>query len=596
MAEKIDIKCPLTKEVMRELSTEFLKRKDGKEKQEYRDSINYIKEDERYAIGGSDLDWIKNWNNLDCGKDKIINKILRQVPLPKEGRLISEFAIDIIKEIKDSNEIFFRKGSNEIVEINNIKEEDNSFTGFIAIKPNRFITLIEKYIEPGFWFLNSDKEWKFKKKSISGDLANTLLQSRILQDNIPKINRIFNFPIPIMYEGKLTFPCKGYDCRFSSYLDYNSPEINSDHITLEMAKEVIDTILKEFCFQDKQDYYNAISAMLTPFVRGLFSSFRVRIPLWVYIANRERAGKDYLADITGLIYEGYALEEPPICTGEKFGNNNDELKKKILSAMMSGRRRLHFANNKGFLDNSVLEAVTTTERYSDRVLGGNNILTMDNEMDYSLSGNIGIGFTPDIANRSKFIRLFLDIEDANSRTFENPNLHRWILSNRGLILSCFYRLVNNWIDKGSPKGKIPFASFYEWSEIIGGIMETAGYENPCNTDKETVMIGGDSETNDMKRLFEMCYEFFGEEYIDKNKIKNLVKGSDEELFSYINFDNKSEQTKFGLKISKFVGRVLSGIRMTIDNPNARPSRQKIKFIKENSSHNQLNNGNVGNIW
>jgi len=541
----------------------------------------------------------------------IIKPILKQIPLPKEGRLISEFANDLIKEIKDSNEIFFRKGCNEIVEINNIKEEDNSFTGFISIRPNRFITLVEKYIEPGFWFLTSDKEWKFRKKSISGDLANTLLQSRILQDNLPKINRIFNFPIPIMYEEKLTFPCKGYDSRFNSYLDYNSPEINADNITLEMAKEVIDTILKEFCFQDKQDYYNAISAMLTPFVRGLFSSFRVRIPLWVYIANRERAGKDYLADITGLIYEGYALEEPPICTGERNGNNNDELKKKILSAMISGRKRLHFANNKGFLDNSVLEAVTTTERYSDRVLGRNEILTMDNEMDYSLSGNIGIGFTPDIANRSKFIRLFLDIEDANSRTFENPNLHKWILENRGLILSCFYRLIINWIDKGSKKGNTPFASFYEWSEIIGGIMESAGYENPCNPDKETIMIGGDSETNDMKRLFEICYEFFGEEWIEKSRIKNLVKDNDEELFSYINFDNKSEQTKFGLKISKFIGRVLSGIRMTVDNPSARPSRQKIKFIKEIkditknpvsdtfdylNAKNSEKGGNVGNIW
>jgi len=584
----------MNKEIMRELSTEFLKRKDGKDKQEYRDSINFIKEDERFAINPVDKQWINNWKNLDCGKEISSIVKLRQVSLPKEGRLISEFAIDIIKEIKDSNEIFFRKGSNEIVEISNIKEEDNSFVGFINIKPNRFITLIEKYIEPGFWFLTSDKEWKFKKKSISGDLANTLLQSKILQDNLPKINRIFNFPIPIMYEGKLTFPCKGYDYRFNSYLDYSSPEIDSENITLEMAKEVIDSILKEFCFQDKQDYYNSISAMLTPFVRGLFSSFRVRVPLWVYIANRERAGKDYLADITGLIYEGYALEEPPICTGERNGNNNDELKKKILSAMISGRRRLHFANNKGFLDNSVLEAVTTTERYSDRVLGRNDILTMDNEMDYSLSGNIGIGFTPDIANRSKFIRLFLDIEDANSRQFENPNLHKWILDNRGLILSCFYRLIKNWIDLGSPKGKIPFASFYEWSEIIGGIMESAGYENPCNTDKETIMIGGDSETNDMKRLFEMCYEFFGEEWIDKNKIKNLIKGSDEELFSYINFENKSEQTKFGLKISKFIGRVLSGIRMTIDNPNARPSRQKIKFIKE-VTQNSEKGGNVGNF-
>ena len=73
-------------------------------------------------------------------------------------------------------------------------------------------------------------------------------------------------------------------------------------------------------------------------------------------------------------------------------------------------------------------------------------ITLDNEMDFSLSGNVGIGFTADIANRSRFIRLFLDIEDANSREFHNPNLHKWIKENRGLILSALYTLVRNWVD------------------------------------------------------------------------------------------------------------------------------------------------------
>ena len=57
-------------------------------------------------------------------------------------------------------------------------------------------------------------------------------------------------------------------------------------------------------------------------MRGLFSSFSVRTPLWIYIANRERAGKDYLAGINGILYEGYALEEPPISMGDKDRGNN----------------------------------------------------------------------------------------------------------------------------------------------------------------------------------------------------------------------------------------------------------------------------------
>jgi len=36
------------------------------------------------------------------------------------------------------------------------------------------------------------------------------------------------------------------------------------------------------------------------------------------------------------------------------------------------------------MNNSVLESVTTAERYSDRLLGKNESVTFDNELDFSL--------------------------------------------------------------------------------------------------------------------------------------------------------------------------------------------------------------------
>jgi len=247
--------------------------------------------------------------------------------------------------------------------------------------------------------------------------------------------------------------------------------------------------------------------------------------------------------------------------------------------MISGRKRLHFANNKGFLNNAVFEAVITAEKYSDRILGRNEILTFDNELDFSISGNIGIGFTPDFANRARFIRLFLDIEDANSRSFEKPNLHKWIKDNRELILSALYSLVKNWINKGKPKGSINFTSFPEWAEICGGIMEVAGYDSPCIQDKEVLSFGGDNETKDMKRLFEIGYEKHPEEWIKKFNIKRLII-DDEELFGYLDFTKKSDQTKFGSKLTKFIGRVFSEVRLIVKDMSVRSSRQDYKFTKE----------------
>ena len=341
--------------------------------------------------------------------------------------------------------------------------------------------------------------------------------------------------------------------------------------------------------------------MITPFLRGLYSKFNCRTPVFFYTANRERAGKDYLAGITGLIYEGAALEEPPICNSEMKWASDDELRKKILSAFLAGRKRLHFANNKGYLDNAVFEAIITSEKYSDRILGRNESPIFDNELEFSLSGNVGIGFTPDLANRSRFVRLFLEIEDANAREFERPNLHKWIMDNRELILSAVYALVRNWIEKGRPDGSINFASFPEWARICGGIMEAAGYESPCIPDKESLTLGGDSETMDMKSLFELCYERRPDAPMSKGAIRQIVESED--IFSYLDFQKRSDQTKFGNKINKFVGRVLSDIKMIVKDSSVRSSRQEYIFTKEKADIDKSkifgnfhkNDGNLGNL-
>jgi hypothetical protein len=516
-----------------------------------------------------------------------------QIHLPVTGKLISEFAGEVASILKKKDILFYRPSSKDILEIARVKEKerDEDYIGFSAIKPERFITLAEQYFTPVVSVRSGD-DFKEKEKSMSSTIAKILLESSELQNNLKRIKRIFSAPIPIIYKEELTFPKKGYDERFESYTPQNAPDIDV-LMSLDEAKQILNNVYGEFCFQDKQDFANAIAGLLTPFIRGLCQRMNVRTPVFIYIGNRERVGKDYCADITGIVFEGYALQEPPISSGEATGNNNEELRKKILSANISGRKRLHFANNKGYINNAVFEGVITSEKYSDRALGRNEILTFDNEIDFSLSGNVGITFTPDLANRSLMVRLFLDIEDANSRQFENPNLHNWVKENRGLILSALYTLVRNWVEQGCPNGTIPFASFPEWARICGGIMESAGYDNPCVRNKELLAIGGDVETTDMKILFEEVYKESPDTWLTKQEIKEIVQKHD--LFSYLDFERKSDQTKFGQKINKFVGRILSDIKLNIQDSSIRASRQRFMFVKERAQFDKSQIGNLDNL-
>lgn len=531
-----------------------------------------------------------------------ILKIRKRIELPGNGVLISEFADKLVKKFKTTEELFLRKDLNEIVEV----YEDS----FKIIKSKRFITLAERYFKPWTKIWMKSGGTIQVTKSMNSQTASVVLASPNFQDKIPKIKRIFTVPIPIIYNDKLTFPKKGYDPRFESWMNFGSPTIKE--IPLEDAKKIFYKIYYEFCFQNKQDYTNAIAHLITPFLRGLFSDFNVRTPLFCWLANRERAGKDYGAGIQGLVLEGAAVSEAPISTGGYGGSSgNEELRKKIVSALISGKKRLHFENNKGRLNSAVLEGVLTSKFYSDRLLGKNETPNFSNEIDFSISGNVGISFTPDLANRSRFVRLFLDIEDANKRNFEQPNLHKWVLDNRDLIISAIYSLIKNWIDKGKPKGSVPFASYPEWAEICGGIMEAAELGNPCEEDKKIVdTISLDQDTDDMKDLFEYIYEEKPDEWLSKKDIKKMIQ-NEESIMSWINWDEKSHQTKFGQKIDKFVGRILSDIRLTVKKLDVRASRRKYKFSKEKANFDKksvfgvdfdekelkmVTSGNLGNLY
>lgn len=505
--------------------------------------------------------------------------IKKSVEIPGNNRLVSDFADELGDIYKSRNVLFFRGESKDVVEIGRYKkinQEGKEYveSGFRVVSGNRFITLAEMFIQPWTIVFTKNGGQIEVDRSMSQSMANITLASPNLQNKLPIITRIFDIQIPIIYEKKLTFPKKGYDKRFGSWLPYNAPQIKEDFFTLEEAKKLIEKIFEEFCFATPKDKTHAIAGFITPFLRGLFPKFSTRTPVFIYMANRERAGKDYCAGCSGILYEGSRTEEPAISNDEKGGNSNEEIRKKIMACLIQGKKRFHSANNKGLLNNASFEGITTAEVWSDRILGRSEIVIFNNEMDFSLSGNIGIRLTPDLANRGRIINLHLVDEDANSREFKNPRLHEWILENRSSIISALYTLVKNWVSKGMPKGSFPFTSFPFWAEICGGIMEAAGYDNPCRADK-TAIISLDNETEEMKQLYELCYNKYSNQWITKKDIQTAVEG--EGLMNYLDLNAKSDQIKFGLKVDKFINRILSGILMTVDSLEQRSSRRKFMF-------------------
>ncbi len=518
----------------------------------------------------------KNTDEQNEKKRKVIEKLeniepkLPMIENPRDGRLITDFIEDCVKLIKPKQIMFFQQDSNEIVQL--INNKGNLILS--KIDSQTFVTLLEKYMIP--YVYNSKKEKKIPR-TLPDSNAKIILASNLIKESLDPIEKLLDVPLPIIYENKLTFVKHGYDNRFKSWLPPNSPKIINPNMTLEEANKIFDNLLGDFCFTESQDRVNAIAGLITPFLKGLSERedkiYDFKSPLWIYQANRERAGKDCLAGITGMLYEGIARVEDPISA-----TSEEELSKKIVSSLLAGKKIYHSANNRDKLINAVFESATTSNVFSGRRLGKSEQLSLDNYMEYSISANIGFVYTPDIENRSRKIGLFLAMENPNDRVFTHLNLHEWVLKNRGNILSAIYTLIKIWDEKGRPKGTLPFASFPEWAEICGGVMEACEIGNPCVAYKRED-VGGDTNTQDAKILFEEMYTAFGDKYILAEDIRNKIIEEKMDIFENINIHELKGKKQFSYILSKFTGRELSSIKLVVEDESQRATRKKYKFTK-----------------
>ncbi len=489
-----------------------------------------------------------------------------EIELPGSGILISKFTKVLVDKFAPEERVFYRQSTDEVVGVRLIETVDKdgkkvNYSGFFKLRPEKLVTLIEEYFTPHG--INKDIRGVDHKveRSLTKAGAEIVLACDIMH-GLPNINRIFTVPLPITHGKILSFPKSGYDERFQSWLSPNAPTIN-ENMDMKSAKEVVEIILKEFPFEKPQDKINAISGMMTPFIKGLLKGgFNTRCPNFGYMANMQRVGKDYLAGMTGIIYEGFAVSHPAISSGDNQRGASDELRKKIMATLISGRKRLHFANCKGHIQNTSLEEGITNTRFGDRILGKSENKEFDNEIDFSFSANTGTTLSSDLTKRTIFINQFLDLENPNERIFDNPLLDIWVKDNRDLILSAFYCIINDWVKNGCISGTKQFASFPEWARVMGGILENAGYGNPCLSN-EPGGIAVDSEMSEMRELFEVCFKDSPNIDLSKSEIKRIV--SKNGIMAYMDWENKRDLMKFGKKIISYRGRILSNIKMIIPN-------------------------------
>lgn len=509
----------------------------------------------------------------------------RQILLPSvSGVTVSEFGEELGKTIAEKLRLFmFHRDPVEIEHLPGHGQNARTTT-FREMKEARFVGFAEEFAELGA-FVSVQGVSQYCQKSMSEAEARQTLACPSFQKALPRIRRMLDTPIPVFDEaGNLTFPEPGYDPRFETWLDPSGPSITP--MPLEEAIDLLwRTLLAPadqggFCWRSEQSRIHALARLLTGFTRGIRGWQQP--PVTLFVGNREGVGKDACATVAPIVLTGRPCISAPL-----MKDSEDEMRKTITATILSGAPYKHFANLRGRIQSAALEAATDgLGTWSDRRLGISENLELYHDTEFSLSVNHGT-WTPDLERRSRRIELHYGGENLRERRFKIPNLHGWLVENRAKILSALFAIVKHWDEKGRPKGPTRFPGFPHWADVVGGILVSCGFGDPClahEQDPEDDGAYGDTDTAAIRLLCQSAHEKFGEEWVQKEALYEFVEGSEElrAAFGWIKFDDSNWRAGFGKLLRRYKDRILGGIQFTIRSPSRNRTQFQFKTTPEAS--------------
>ena len=285
----------------------------------------------------------------------------------------------------------------------------------------------------------------------------------------------------------------GYDTVTGWYYSppegFELPEIPDNPTDDELKKAVL--VLwepfKEFPFVDKASWANLIAFILTLFLRAAIDG---NVVLFIFTANMQGTGKSLLHQLAAMVALG--IEE-----GEVFAptDNEEEMRKRITTALKSGLPIITIDNQEKRLNSQALSTLLTTRNWRDRFLGTNESASLPNNAVVTVTGN-NIRVGDDQVRRSALIELRADSETPwRGRQFIHKKIVQWVREHRADLLGAVMLMVRGWYARGCPEDPCvkPLGHFERWSEMVGGILHTAGISGFLeNADKLREMNDGDS--------------------------------------------------------------------------------------------------------
>jgi putative DNA primase/helicase len=235
------------------------------------------------------------------------------------------------------------------------------------------------------------------------------------------------------------------------------------------ALNVLDELLDDFPFVDDESRSTALSALITPVVRGAFAV----APMHAGRAPKAGSGKSYLLDTAAAI----AIGEP--CPAIAAGRDEAETEKRLVSVVLAGYPLINIDNVNGELAGDFLCQVIERPIVNPRVLGKSKTVRVPNRMTTFCNGN-NLRLTGDMPRRALLCSLDAKTERPEEREFKSDPVER-VLADRGKYIAAALTVVRAYIVAGRPGKLRPLASFKGWSDTVRSALVWLGRVDPVKT-------------------------------------------------------------------------------------------------------------------
>jgi hypothetical protein len=204
--------------------------------------------------------------------------------------------------------------------------------------------------------------------------------------------------------------------------------------------------------------------MVLPFVRPMVTG---ATPLHLLEKPTSGTGGTLLAHLTCYPALGVfptSVSQPP---------DESEWRRCLLSWLRDSPTVI-LIDNLSTVESSAFASVLTSTTYQDRVVGTSDTLVVGVENLWIATAN-NPKLSRELLRRSVRCRLDAGVEQPDlRRDFRHPDIRKWVIESRSLLIWALLTLAQAWITEGQPKGSVRLGSFESWSEVIGGILEVGG--------------------------------------------------------------------------------------------------------------------------